>query len=67
MIKTNVQSPAGSFGVDISREERYRKSVKCHDYLVDIKSFLIKKQSTRGTIGSIFREVTTLMENTFDQ
>lgn len=66
VIKTNIQSPAGSFGVDISREERYRKSVKCHAFLVDIRSFLLKKQSTPGTLGSTFKEVTTLMENTLD-
>lgn len=66
VIKTNVQSPVGSFGVDISREERYMKSVKCHDYLLEIRSFLTKKQTISGTLGSAFREVTTLMQNTFD-
>lgn len=66
VIKTNIQSPVGSFGVDLSREERYRKSVKCHEHLVKIRSFLLKKQTTPGTVGSTFKEVTTLMENTLD-
>ncbi|KAK4878976.1 hypothetical protein RN001_007122 [Aquatica leii] len=66
VIKTNVQSPVGSFGVDISREERYQKSLKCYDYLGEVRTLLLKKQAMPGTIGSNFREIHTLMQHTFD-
>jgi katanin p80 WD40 repeat-containing subunit B1 len=66
VIKSNVQAPSGSFGVDIPREERYRKSVKCHEILQNLRSFLVKKQSMPGSVGSTFREITTLIQNTFD-
>lgn len=66
VIKTNVQSPAGSFGVDISREERYHKSLKCYDHFGKIRTLLLKKQALPGTVGSNFREIHTLMQHTFD-
>nr|CAI5839251.1 unnamed protein product [Callosobruchus analis] len=50
VIKNNIQSPVGSFGVDITREER---------------SFIVKKQSL-PSIGSSFREVHELMCNFLD-
>lgn len=58
--------PVGSFGVDISREERYTKCVKCHQHLVDIRSFLLKKESTTGTVGRSFKEISNLLQLTFD-
>ncbi|KYB27617.1 Katanin p80 WD40 repeat-containing subunit B1-like protein [Tribolium castaneum] len=66
VIKSNVQSPVGSFGVDIPREERYNKSVKCHEVLQNLRTFLVKKQSMPGSVGSTFREISTLIQNTFD-
>ncbi|KAF5302116.1 hypothetical protein FQA39_LY10451 [Lamprigera yunnana] len=66
VIRTNIQFPVGSFGVDISREERYQKSLKCYDYLGQIRSLLLKKQAMPGSIGSNFRETHTLMQHTFD-
>lgn len=65
-IKNNIQSPAGSFGVDVTREERYHKSIKCHDILLSLRTFLIKKQTMPGALGSVFKEVNSLMENFFD-
>lgn len=66
VIKSCIQSPVGSFGVDISREERYQKSLKCYDYLGQVRSLLLKKQAIPGTLGGNFREVHTLMQHTFD-
>lgn len=66
VIRSNIQSPVGSFGVDIPREERYQKSVKCYEYLNKIRSLVVKKQSLPGGIGSSLREVHTLMQSQLD-
>ncbi|KRT81928.1 hypothetical protein AMK59_5986, partial [Oryctes borbonicus] len=66
VIKTNIQSPVGSFGVDISREERYRKSEKCHDKLVSIRSTLLKKISIPGALGSTIKELYSQLKTVFD-
>ncbi|XP_044750458.1 katanin p80 WD40 repeat-containing subunit B1 isoform X2 [Coccinella septempunctata] len=66
VIKSNVQSPAGSFGVDIPREERYRKSIKCHEVLLSLRSLIAKKQSAPGNVGAAFKEVNSLMQIMFD-
>lgn len=64
VIKNNIQSPVGSFGVDISREERYQKSQRCYDMLVALKKFISKKQS--GAVGNVFKEILTLFQTTLD-
>lgn len=64
-IRNNVQSPVGSFGVDISREERYQKSLRCHEFLGQIRSFVVKKQTLPG-IGTSFKEIHTMMQNFLD-
>lgn len=67
VIKTNSRGSAGSFGVDISREERYNKSIKCYEILVRIRSLVDKKQITaKGPLGSTFKELQTLLMNTLD-
>ncbi|XP_066253983.1 katanin p80 WD40 repeat-containing subunit B1 [Euwallacea similis] len=66
VIRTNVQSPVGSFGVDIPREERYQKCVKCHEMLSQLRSIVAKKLSLPGNIGATFKEVQTLMLQTLD-
>lgn len=66
VIRNNVQSPVGSFGVDIPREERYQKCVKCYEYLNKIRSLVVKKQSLPGSIGSSLREIHTLMQSQLD-
>lgn len=66
VIKSNVQAPTGSFGVDIPREERYRKSIKCHEVLLSLRSLIAKKQSAPGNVGTSFKEVNSLMQIMFD-
>ncbi|CAG9860367.1 unnamed protein product [Phyllotreta striolata] len=64
-IRNNVQSPVGSFGVDISREERYARSVRCHEFLLEIRSFIGKKETLPG-VGMSFKEVHAMMKNLLD-
>ncbi|XP_022913549.1 katanin p80 WD40 repeat-containing subunit B1 [Onthophagus taurus] len=66
VIKSNIQSPVGSFGVDIPREERYRKSQKCHESIMSIKSVLGKKISIPGNVGSTIKEIYTQIKSMFD-
>ncbi|KAL1493986.1 hypothetical protein ABEB36_009663 [Hypothenemus hampei] len=66
VIRTNVKSPVGSFGVDIPREERYQKSVKCQELLLQLRSCVIKKLSLPGKLGIIFKEVQGMMTATLD-
>lgn len=64
VIKENTHSPAGSFGVDLTREERYKKSIKCHETLLRIRTFINKKHlSSKGNLGNIFKEIHMLMKN----
>ncbi|XP_019756427.1 katanin p80 WD40 repeat-containing subunit B1 isoform X4 [Dendroctonus ponderosae] len=66
VIRSNIQSPVGSFGVDIPREERYQKSVKCHEMLSQLRSCIVKKLSLPGNMGATFREVQSMMVTTLD-
>ncbi|KAK9869415.1 hypothetical protein WA026_003170 [Henosepilachna vigintioctopunctata] len=66
VIKNNMQSPTSSLGVDIPREERYQKSVKCHEVLLSLRPLIAKKQSAPGSVGAAVKEVNTLMQNMFD-
>ncbi|KAJ1524543.1 hypothetical protein ONE63_011032 [Megalurothrips usitatus] len=63
LIKTNVQAPIHTVGVDISREERYNKCIKCYESLQSIRSFLLKRQTVQGKLGHTFREITILMQS----
>ncbi|XP_067007585.1 katanin p80 WD40 repeat-containing subunit B1 isoform X2 [Anabrus simplex] len=63
VIKTNVQAPIQTVGVDISREERYHKCVKCFNHLMSIRAFLLKRQTLQGKLGQTFRELHNLMQN----
>ncbi|XP_026271697.1 katanin p80 WD40 repeat-containing subunit B1 isoform X2 [Frankliniella occidentalis] len=63
LIKTNVQAPIHTVGVDISREERYNKCMKCYESLQSIRSFLLKRQTVQGKLGHTFREITILMQS----
>ncbi|KAG5876724.1 hypothetical protein JTB14_015513 [Gonioctena quinquepunctata] len=65
VIRSNIHTPAGSFGVDIPREERYQKSIKCQEMLSQLRSFIVKKQTLPG-IGSSFKEINSLMQNCLD-
>jgi len=66
VIRSNIQSPVGSFGVDIPREERYQKSLKCYEMLSQLRGCVTKKLSLPGDIGNTFKEVHTMMINTLD-
>lgn len=61
VIKTNINS-SSSVGVDISREERYNKCVKCYQSLLSIRAFLLKRQTMQGKLGHTFRELHILLE-----
>ena len=63
LIKTNVQAPIHTVGVDISREERYNKCMKCYESLQSIRSFLLKRQTVQGKLGHTFREITIMMQS----
>lgn len=66
VIRNNIQSPVGSFGVDIPREERYQKSVKCHELLCQLRSCIAKKLSLPGRVSVCLREVESLMALSLD-
>jgi katanin p80 WD40 repeat-containing subunit B1 len=61
VIKTNVQWASPTIGVDISKEERYAKCVKCYDNLISIRAFLLKRQTMQGKLGQSFRELQSLL------
>jgi len=62
VIKSNIDSPVQTVGVDISREERHRKCMQCYKDLVKIRSLIIKRQSMQGKLGHTFRELAILMQ-----
>ncbi|KAK9510010.1 hypothetical protein O3M35_004885 [Rhynocoris fuscipes] len=57
VIKTNVLSGSSAVGVDIPREERYQKCIKCYNSLLSIRAFLLKRQTLQGPLGQSFREL----------
>lgn len=61
LIKTNVQWSSPTIGVDISKEERYAKCVKCYDHLISIRTFLLKRQTMQGKLGQSFRELQSML------
>ncbi|XP_034941846.1 katanin p80 WD40 repeat-containing subunit B1 isoform X2 [Chelonus insularis] len=61
VIKSNVEAPLHSIGVDVSREERYHKCLSCYEKLEAIRPLILRKQSSSGQIGSTFREINVLM------
>lgn len=62
MIKNNISAPPG-IGVDITREERYNKCMKCYNHLLSARAFVLKRQTLQGKIGRSFRELSLLMQN----
>ncbi|XP_041375540.1 katanin p80 WD40 repeat-containing subunit B1-like isoform X2 [Gigantopelta aegis] len=62
VIKANLTAPP-SIGVDISREERYKKCNACYTILMSIRSSLDKQQNLQGKLGSTFKELQILMGN----
>nr|XP_012148526.1 PREDICTED: katanin p80 WD40 repeat-containing subunit B1 isoform X4 [Megachile rotundata] len=63
VIKSNVEAPLHTIGVDVSREERYHKCLSCYEKLCTIRSILLKKQSTTGKLGASFRELAVLIRS----
>ncbi|XP_078689523.1 katanin p80 WD40 repeat-containing subunit B1-like isoform X2 [Branchiostoma floridae x Branchiostoma belcheri] len=66
IIKTNVQAPPMGGGVDISREERYKKCKVCHGHLMSIRGLVEKKQTMSGKLGSTFRELQIMLNGLDD-
>ncbi|XP_011869787.1 PREDICTED: katanin p80 WD40 repeat-containing subunit B1 isoform X1 [Vollenhovia emeryi] len=63
VIKSNVEAPLHTIGVDVSREERYHKCLSCYEKLTAIRAILLKKQSTPGKLGASFRELAVLIRS----
>lgn len=63
VIKSNMMSASSTVGVDISKEERYKKCVRCYNSLVSIRAFLLKRQTVQGKLGHTFRELHILLQN----
>jgi len=62
VIKSNIDSPIQTVGVDISREERHNKCMECYKDLVKIRSLILKRQAMQGKLGHTFRELSILMQ-----
>ncbi|XP_050361505.1 katanin p80 WD40 repeat-containing subunit B1 isoform X2 [Nymphalis io] len=66
VVRANVSAPVRTLGVDIPREERYTKCVQIHQLLLDIRAFLLKRQTLQGRLGAAFRDLHTLMQQGLD-
>ncbi|XP_053211179.1 katanin p80 WD40 repeat-containing subunit B1-like isoform X3 [Panonychus citri] len=62
IIKTNITAPPG-IGVDISREERYHKCMGVYNHLLNVRAFILKRQTLQGKLGRTFRELSILFQN----
>lgn len=62
VIKSNIDNPGSSVGVDISKEERANKCMQCYKDLVKIRSFILKRQTIQGKVGHVYRELGILMQ-----
>lgn len=60
VIKSNLTAPP-SQGVDLSREERYRKCRQCYENLCNIRSKVASRGGTPGKLGQLLREIQILM------
>ncbi|XP_013188905.1 katanin p80 WD40 repeat-containing subunit B1 isoform X2 [Amyelois transitella] len=66
VVRANVSAPVRTLGVDIPREERYAKCVQIHQLLLDVRAFLLKRQTLQGRLGAAFRDLHTLMQQGLD-
>ncbi|CAK1549875.1 unnamed protein product [Leptosia nina] len=66
VVRANVSTPVRTLGVDIPREERYTKCAQIHTLLLDIRAFLLKRQTLQGRLGAAFRDLHTLMQQGLD-
>jgi len=62
VIKSNIDQPTSSVGVDISKEERANKCMDCYKELVKIRSGILKRQTMQGKAGHAYRELAILMQ-----
>ncbi|XP_049867902.1 katanin p80 WD40 repeat-containing subunit B1 isoform X2 [Pectinophora gossypiella] len=66
VVRANVSAPVRTLGVDIPREERYAKCMQIHQLLLDVRAFLLKRQTLQGRLGAAFRDLHTLMQQGLD-
>ncbi|CAH2066677.1 unnamed protein product, partial [Iphiclides podalirius] len=66
VVRANVSAPVRTLGVDIPREERYTKCVQIHRLLLEVRAFLLKRQTLQGRLGAAFRDLHTLMQQGLD-
>lgn len=66
VVRANVSAPVQTLGVDIPREERYAKCMQIHRLLLDVRAFLLKRQTLQGRLGAAFRDLHTLMQQGLD-
>ncbi|XP_026756838.2 katanin p80 WD40 repeat-containing subunit B1 isoform X2 [Galleria mellonella] len=66
VVRANVGAPVRALGVDIPREERYAKCAQIHRLLLDVRAFLLKRQTLQGRLGAAFRDLHTLMQQGLD-
>ncbi|CAB3231087.1 unnamed protein product [Arctia plantaginis] len=66
VVRANVSAPVRTLGVDIPREERYAKCIQIHRLLLDIRAFLLKRQTLQGRLGAAFRDLHNLMQQGLD-
>merc|ERR1712055_12695 len=62
VIKSNIDQPTSTVGVDISKEERANKCMDCYKELVKIRSGILKRQTMQGKAGHAYRELAILMQ-----
>ncbi|XP_030028431.1 katanin p80 WD40 repeat-containing subunit B1 isoform X2 [Manduca sexta] len=66
VVRANVSAPVRTLGVDIPREERYAKCAQIHRLLLDVRAFLLKRQTLQGRLGAAFRDLHILMQQGLD-
>ncbi|XP_050430947.1 katanin p80 WD40 repeat-containing subunit B1 [Adelges cooleyi] len=62
VIKNNIHRPSG-IGVDLMQEERCNKCRKCHGILMNIRAFVLKRQTVQGNLGHMFRQLHMLLQS----
>ncbi|GFY63603.1 katanin p80 WD40 repeat-containing subunit B1 [Trichonephila inaurata madagascariensis] len=66
VIKTNIDAPP-RIGVDLCGEERVTKCKYCHEQLLAIQSFILKRQTMQGKLGQSFRELLSMLCSEFNR
>ncbi|XP_054724293.1 katanin p80 WD40 repeat-containing subunit B1-like [Uloborus diversus] len=62
VIKVNITAPK-SIGIDISREERYKKCRTCFSHLMSLRSIVLQRQSSEGQLGKLFTELYEMLRS----